>query len=98
MLGLALIVLVVGMALAAPLAPYSPKYRDATAGMAGPSAEHWLGTELKTLVPAEGGVWTFVQGLLEHWKILLGLVLLGIVLFARGGIVGMLAGGTRRHG
>jgi branched-chain amino acid transport system permease protein len=60
--------------------------------------EHWLGTELKTLVPEEGGFWQFVQGLLEHWKILLGLVLLGIVLFARGGVVGMLAGGARGHG
>ena len=60
--------------------------------------EHWLGTELKTVLPAEGGIWPFVQGLLEHWQILLGLILLGIVLFARGGIIGLLAGGARGHG
>ena len=60
--------------------------------------EHWLGTELKTLLPTEGGIWPFVQGFLEHWQILLGLLLLVIVLFARGGIVGMLAGGGRGHG
>ncbi len=60
--------------------------------------EHWLGTELKTLLPSEGGIWPFVQGLLAHWQILLGLVLLGIVLFARGGIIGLLAGGGRGHG
>lgn len=31
-------------------------------------------------------------GLTEHWQLLLGLVLLGIVLFARGGVIGLLAG------
>lgn len=59
--------------------------------------EHWLGTELKTLIPTEGAGWEFVQGLLEHWQILLGLLLLTVVLFARGGIIGMLAGGARGH-
>ena len=29
-----------------------------------------------------------MHGLTEHWKILLGLALLGVVLFARGGLVG----------
>jgi peptide/nickel transport system permease protein len=45
MIGLGLIVFVALMAVAAPLAPYSPKERDAEAGMAPPSAEHWLGTD-----------------------------------------------------
>jgi len=36
-------------------------------------------------------------GLTEHWKFWLGLVLLGVVLFARGGFIGLLAG-KERHG
>ncbi|WP_274630548.1 branched-chain amino acid ABC transporter permease [Arvimicrobium flavum] len=36
-------------------------------------------------------------GLTEHWQFFLGLILLGVVLFARGGIVGLLAG-KARHG
>lgn len=36
-------------------------------------------------------------GLTEHWQLLIGLVLLGVVLFARGGLVGLLAG-EARHG
>jgi branched-chain amino acid transport system permease protein len=36
-------------------------------------------------------------GVSEYWKALLGLLLLGVVLFARGGIVGLLAG-KPRHG
>jgi branched-chain amino acid transport system permease protein len=36
-------------------------------------------------------------GMTEHWQLLLGLILLGVVLFARGGLVGILAGGAR-HG
>ncbi|MFN3955279.1 MAG: branched-chain amino acid ABC transporter permease [Pararhodobacter sp.] len=36
-------------------------------------------------------------GLTEHWKFWLGLVLLAVVLFARGGFIGMLAG-RERHG
>jgi peptide/nickel transport system permease protein len=42
-IGLVLVALVVVMALAAGLAPYGPKDRDAIA--AGPSADHWLGTD-----------------------------------------------------
>ncbi|HSF94389.1 MAG TPA: branched-chain amino acid ABC transporter permease [Thermohalobaculum sp.] len=36
-------------------------------------------------------------GLTDHWQMLLGLILLGVVLFARGGLVGLLAG-EARHG
>ncbi len=36
-------------------------------------------------------------GLTEHWQFWLGLVLLGVVLFARGGLIGLLAG-RARHG
>ncbi len=36
-------------------------------------------------------------GVTEHWQLFLGLVLLGVVLFARGGVVGLLAG-RARHG
>ncbi|KPQ05724.1 MAG: branched-chain amino acid transport system permease protein [Rhodobacteraceae bacterium HLUCCA12] len=36
-------------------------------------------------------------GLTEHWKFWLGLVLLSVVLFARGGFIGLLAG-KERHG
>lgn len=36
-------------------------------------------------------------GLTERWQLFLGLVLLGVVLFARGGLVGLLAG-RQRHG
>jgi len=48
LIGLTLIVLVTLMAIAAPLAPYTPTGRDKATGMAGPSAEHWLGTDSKT--------------------------------------------------
>ncbi|MCL4676847.1 MAG: branched-chain amino acid ABC transporter permease, partial [Pararhodobacter sp.] len=34
-------------------------------------------------------------GLTEHWKLWLGLVLLGAVLFARGGLIGLIAGRER---
>jgi branched-chain amino acid transport system permease protein len=34
-------------------------------------------------------------GLTVHWQLPLGLILLGVVLFARGGLVGMVAGGAR---
>jgi branched-chain amino acid transport system permease protein len=33
----------------------------------------------------------------DHWHILLGALLLGIVLFARGGLIGLLAGKARAH-
>jgi len=36
-------------------------------------------------------------GLTERWQLFLGLVLLGVVLFARGGLIGLLAG-RQRHG
>ena len=36
-------------------------------------------------------------GLTEHWQLFLGFILLGVVLFARGGIVGLVAG-RPRHG
>ena len=34
----------------------------------------------------------FLGGLTEHWALFLGLVLLAVVLFARGGLVGLIAG------
>ena len=36
-------------------------------------------------------------GITEHWQFYLGLILLGVVLFARGGLIGLLAG-RERHG
>jgi branched-chain amino acid transport system permease protein len=36
-------------------------------------------------------------GFTERWQLFLGLILLGVVLFARGGIVGLVAG-RQRHG
>ncbi len=39
----------------------------------------------------------WLGGMTERWQFFLGLVLLGVVLFARGGVVGLLAGRTR-HG
>ncbi|MBR3369283.1 MAG: branched-chain amino acid ABC transporter permease [Rhodobacteraceae bacterium] len=43
------------------------------------------------------GFEVFFGGLTEHWKLWLGLVLLAVVLFARGGLVGLVAG-RARHG
>jgi len=39
----------------------------------------------------------WLGGLTERWQFFLGLILLGVVLFARGGVVGLLAG-RQRHG
>ena len=39
----------------------------------------------------------FLGGLTERWQLFLGLILLGVVLFARGGVVGLVAG-RARHG
>ena len=36
-------------------------------------------------------------GLTERWQFFLGLILLGVVLFARGGLIGVFAG-KARHG
>lgn len=36
-------------------------------------------------------------GLTEHWQLFLGLILLAVVLFGRGGLIGLLAGKVR-HG
>ncbi|MCC5993642.1 MAG: branched-chain amino acid ABC transporter permease [Rhodobacteraceae bacterium] len=43
------------------------------------------------------GFEVFFGGLTEHWKLWLGLVLLAVVLFARGGLIGLIAG-RERHG
>ncbi|MGP9789797.1 branched-chain amino acid ABC transporter permease [Roseinatronobacter sp. NSM] len=43
------------------------------------------------------GFEVFFGGLTEHWKLWLGLVLLAVVLFARGGLIGLVAG-RARHG
>lgn len=43
------------------------------------------------------GFEVFFGGLTEHWKLWLGLVLLAAVLFARGGVIGLIAG-RERHG
>ena len=40
---------------------------------------------------------TLIGGFTEHWQLFLGLILLGVVLYARGGIVGLIAGAPR-HG
>lgn len=36
-------------------------------------------------------------GMVEHWQLFLGLILLAVVMFARGGLIGLIAGKTR-HG
>ena len=36
-------------------------------------------------------------GLTEHWMFFLGLVLLAVVLFARGGLIGVIAGKERHE-
>jgi branched-chain amino acid transport system permease protein len=41
------------------------------------------------------GMEHLLGGLTEHWQLLLGLILLGVVLFARGGLVGLVAGEAR---
>jgi branched-chain amino acid transport system permease protein len=38
---------------------------------------------------------TIVGGLTERWQLILGLILLGVVLFARGGLIGLVAGPAR---
>ncbi|MEM8840910.1 MAG: branched-chain amino acid ABC transporter permease [Pseudomonadota bacterium] len=43
------------------------------------------------------GLETQIGGMTPHWKLYIGLVLLGVVLFARGGLIGALAG-KARHG
>jgi branched-chain amino acid transport system permease protein len=40
---------------------------------------------------------TFLGGFTDRWQLFLGLVLLGIVLFARGGLIGLMTGNAR-HG
>lgn len=61
-----------------------------------------LGGVGRTFGPVAGaailvGFEVFFGGLTEHWKLWLGLVLLGVVLFARGGLIGLIAG-RARHG
>jgi branched-chain amino acid transport system permease protein len=43
------------------------------------------------------GLEHWLGGVTEHWQMALGLILLGVVLFARGGLVGLIAG-EARHG
>ena len=38
---------------------------------------------------------TFMGGITEHWPLFLGLILLAVVLYARGGIIGLVAGPAR---
>jgi len=38
---------------------------------------------------------TYIGGITEHWQLFLGLILLGVVLFANGGVMTMLAGKAR---
>ncbi len=59
-----------------------------TGRLFGPVAGAVLFVLLETLL----GGWT------EHWKLALGLAILAVVLFARGGLLGLLAGGGARHG
>ena len=39
----------------------------------------------------------FLGGISDYWHIYLGVLLLMIVLFARGGVIGLLAGRARLH-
>ena len=39
---------------------------------------------------------SFLGGLTEHWQLFLGLILLAVVLYGRGGVIGLTAGETRR--
>ncbi|KZL22740.1 branched-chain amino acid ABC transporter permease [Pseudovibrio sp. Ad37] len=48
-----------------------------------------IGAALFVLLETYIGEWT------QHWQLLLGLALLGVVLFARGGVMGMIAGRAR---
>jgi branched-chain amino acid transport system permease protein len=36
-----------------------------------------------------------IGGITERWQLILGLILLGVVLFARGGLIGLVAGPAR---
>ena len=61
-----------------------------------------LGGTARLLGPVVGAVVFvtlehFLGGLSDYWHIYLGLLLLGVVLFARGGIVGLLSGRARVH-
>jgi len=38
---------------------------------------------------------TLIGGMTERWQLVLGLILLGVVLFARGGLIGLAAGKAR---
>jgi branched-chain amino acid transport system permease protein len=38
---------------------------------------------------------TIIGGITERWQLVLGLILLGVVLFARGGLIGLIAGPAR---
>ncbi len=80
-------------------------------GFAGPSMLSWhrsgeimvfviLGGVGRLFGPVAGatvfvGLETFVGGVTPHWQLILGLVLLAIVLFARGGVLGLIAGPPR---
>lgn len=74
-IGGGLLAIVILMALAAPLAPYHPTERDRTAGLAGPSAEHWLGTD--------GASYDVLSRLLHGARLTLwtGLAAVGLALF-----------------
>jgi branched-chain amino acid transport system permease protein len=61
-----------------------------------------LGGTARLFGPVAGAVlfvlFEFVLGgLTERWQLFLGLILLGVVLFARGGLIGLIAG-KARHG
>jgi branched-chain amino acid transport system permease protein len=80
-------------------------------GFAGPSMLAWqrsgeimifviLGGSGRLFGPLAGAALfilleTFLGGVTERWQLFLGLVLLGVVLFARGGLVGLIAGRPR---
>ena len=53
-------------------------------------------SSLLALVPALFIVLeTMIGGYTERWQLFLGVILLGVVLFARGGVIGLLAGRAR---
>lgn len=80
-------------------------------GFVGPSMLNWHQSGQLIVIVVLGGVGrhsgplagailfvlleTFLGGLTEYWQLLLGLILLGVVLFAHGGIMGLLAGRAR---
>jgi branched-chain amino acid transport system permease protein len=83
-------------------------------GLADPSILDWLHSAQLLMMVIVGGIGTLVGGAIgafamilfidhaseytEHWKLLIGALVIAITLLARGGIVGMVAALLRRIG